>query len=404
MTSEPRPRSISVTAGFWEHLPFDVRGEAFRTDPYPFYETLRAAGPVARLPDGVLVVTGYHEGLAVLGDPRFGLGGGALESASFLLVDPPEHRRRRTRVSGPFSAHAVERLRPAVRHRTAALVRAAAAKGETDVLADLAVPLALELICALVGVPLEDRPRWYGALPALSLGFVPDGLRDEEATARLTAARLDFARYLGALVAERRGAPRDDLVSALLSPGPDGTVLTDRQIVTALGQLVVAGYEPTVHQVTNGLYALLRHPRELARLRADPSCGPAVVEEVMRFDPVIHLITRIALQDADIGGRRVPAGTVVGVLPGAANRDPEVFPDPHRLDVTRPPQHLSFGWGEHFCLGARLVRVQAEALLTALAQCRPVLTGEPVRHRSLVLMRGVERLPVVLTERPGDED
>ncbi|GHF40523.1 cytochrome P450 [Streptomyces morookaense] len=402
MTREPQPQppGIAVPEDFWRHLPFDVRGEAFRADPYPFYELLRAEGPVASLADGVLVVTGYHAATAILGDPSFGLGAGALESQSFLLVDPPEHRRRRARVGGPFSARAVERLRPAIRHRTGELVCAAAARGEAEAVSELALPLALELICALVGVPMDDRPRWYGPLVGLTGGFDPPALRDEENTARLATARLDFAHYLGELVEERRRVPRDDLVSALVAPGPDGTALTGPEIVTALGQLVIAGFEPTVHLMANGLHALLRHPAQFARLQADPSCAPDVVEEVLRYDPTVQIMTRIALRDTDAVGRHVPAGTVVGILPGAANRDPEVFPDPHRLDVTRAPQHLALGRGEHFCLGAGLVRAQAQALLTDLARCRPALTGEPVRYRDTVMLRGVERLPVVLTERP----
>ncbi|MGW2190384.1 cytochrome P450 [Streptomyces sp. NPDC001667] len=405
MTSEPRARSISVTSDFWGRLPFDVRDEAFRADPYPFYERLRASGPVARPTGGVLVVTGYGASLAALSDPRLGMGGGALESQSFLMTDPPEHRRRRVRVSGAFSARAVERLRPAIRHRTGELLRAAVARGEAEAVADLAVPLALELICAMVGVPLEDRPRWHGPLSGLTEGFDPPELRDKETTARLASARLEFAHYLGELIAERRRAPREDLVSALLEPGPDGSRLTGQEVVTALGQLVVAGYEPTVYLLANGLYALLRHPHQLERLRDDPSSAPAAVEEVLRYDPVVQLIIRIALCDADIAGHHAPAGTVVGILPGAANRDPGVFPAPHQFDITRAPQHhVSLGWGEHFCLGAQLVRAQAQALFTGLARYRPVLTGESVCHRPMVMMRGLERLPVVLTERPEDED
>ncbi|MEU2511910.1 cytochrome P450 [Streptomyces syringium] len=405
MTSEPQTPGISVTSDFWERLPFDVHDAAFRADPYPFYERLRGSGPVARPADGVLVVTGYRASLAVLGDPRFGMGGGALESQSFLMTDPPEHRRRRVRVSGAFSARAVERLRPAIRHRTGELLRAAVVRGEAEAVADLAVPLALELICAMVGVPLEDRPRWYGPLSGLTLGFDPPELRDETTTARLASARLEFAHYLGELIRERRRAPREDLVSALLEPGPDGSRLTEQEAVTALGQLVVAGYEPTVYLLANGLFALLCHPSQLERLRCVSSCAPAAAEEALRYDPAVQLIIRIALCDADLAGHPVPAGTVVGILPGAANRDPGVFPDPHRFDISRGPQpHVALGWGEHFCLGAQLVRAQAQALYAGLARYRPVLTGEPVRYRPMVMMRGLERLPVVLTERSGDED
>ncbi|MGK5637128.1 cytochrome P450 [Streptomyces sp. URMC 126] len=404
MDGRTEPRRIAVSADFWDHLPFDMRGEAFLTDPYAAYARLRAQGPALSPAEGVVLVTGYRAGSAVLGDPRFGMGGGPLESQSFLLVDPPEHRCRRARVSAPFGARAVERLRPAIRHRTTALVRAAADRGEAEVVADLAVPLALELICAVVGVPLADRPRWYGPLSGLSLAFVPPDLLGEEDTARLTAARLEFAHYLRSLIEERRGEPQDDLVSALLAQGPEDTPLSEQEITTAIGQFVVAGHRPVALQMANGVYALLRHPEQLARLRADPACAPAAVEEVLRYDPSTHLISRIALRDADVAGRRVPAGTVVGVLPAAANRDPEAFADSDRFDITRSPQHLALGRGVHFCLGAHLARLQVEALLTVLARYGPAPTGEAVPRRMSGVLWGTERLPVVLTERPGDGD
>ncbi len=165
----------------------------------------------------------------------------------------------------------------------------------------------------------------------------------------------------------------------------------------------MAGYEPAVNLIANGLHALLAHPRQLGAL-TDPATTPAAVEELLRYDPPIQLITRVALGDADVGGASVAAGTVVGLLVGAANRDPRVYADPHGLDVSRSPQHLSLGWGEHFCLGARLVRVQAAAMLSALARCGPVPAGEPVRHKSTLISRGVERLPVLLTAGVEGDD
>ncbi|UGY91170.1 cytochrome P450 [Streptomyces gobiensis] len=403
MSSEPKAMDISVASDFWDHLPFDVRSETFRADPYPFYERLRADGPVARLSEGLLVVTGYRESMAVLSDPRFGFGSGSMESQSFLLVDPPEHRRLRAWVSAPFTVRAVERLRPTIGHKTHALIQQAAGKGEVDVVADLGVPLSLDLICALVGVPLDARPQWHGALSWLTAGFDPEALRDRKTSEHVAWARLEFARYLKGLIQERRQAPGDDLVSVLAAPGPERSTLTDSQIITAIGQLVVAGYEPTVDLMANGMYALLRHPQQLAYLREHPKEASAAVEEVMRYDPPFQVISRLALSDGDINGLDVAAGRVVWILTGAANRDPEVFADPHRLDVTRSPRHVSLGWGEHFCLGARLVRVQGQAMLTALAQCHPVLTGEPVSYRPTLMRRGVERLPVALTVQPDQE-
>ncbi|MEV4740695.1 cytochrome P450 [Streptomyces sp. NPDC049555] len=397
----------AVVRDVWDRLPFDVRDPAFRTDPYRHYEQLRTAAggsPVLRLDEKAMVVTGHAACLAVLGDARFGFGTLDTGTQSFLMTDPPEHRRLRNRVAAPFAARAVERLRPAVEHRAAALLATVDRAGEVDVIADLAEPLALDVICALVGVPLGERQEWIEALKWMTAGFDPEVLHTPQENARISCARLDFARYLRDLIERRRAAPAGDVLGSLLAPGPDGSLLSVDQIITAVGQLVVAGYEPAVNLVGNGLHALFSHPRQLDRLRTHPQAVPGAVEELLRYDPPIQLITRVALRDAAVADTPVPAGTVVGLLVGAANRDPAVFTDPHRLDTTRTPGHLSLGWGEHFCLGARLVRVQAAALLTALARCRPVPTGEPVRHKPTRISRGLERLPVMLTAGPADED
>ncbi|MBH1935808.1 cytochrome P450 [Streptomyces sp. AV19] len=391
---------VGVAHDFWDRLPFDVRDPAFHADPYPSYERLRTegGGPVVRLPDGVLVVTGHRACVTALGDERLGFGPLDTETQSFLMVDPPEHRRLRTRVAAPFAARAVDRLRPAIEHRAAELLAAVDRAAEVDVIADLAEPLALDVICALVGVPPAEREEWVEALSWMVTGFDPESLRDPRISSQVACARLDFARHLRGLAERRRAVPAGDFVSALVAPGPDGTLLTLEQVVTAVGQVVIAGYEPTVNLIANGFHALLSHPRQLEHLRARPRDAPAAVEELLRYNPPIQLLTRVALRDADIDGTPAPAGTVVGLLVGAANRDPAAYDRPHRLDITRPRQHLSLGWGEHFCLGARLVRVQAEVMLTALARCRAVSTGEPVRFKPTLISRGLERLPVVLTD------
>ncbi|KNB50871.1 hypothetical protein AC230_19685 [Streptomyces caatingaensis] len=390
---------MGVAHDFWDRLPLDVRDPAFHADPYPFYERLRARGdgPVVRLPDGVLVVTGHQACLDALGDDHLGFGTLDTETRSFLMVDPPEHRRLRTRVAGPFAARAVERLRPAIEHRAAELLAGVDRASDVDVIADLAEPLALDVICALVGVPPGEREEWVDALSWMVTGFDPQALRDPGTDAKVTSSRLDFARHLRSLAERRRAAPAGDFVSALVAPGPDGSVLTLEQVMTAVAQVVIAGFEPTVNLVGNGFHALLNHPGQLDHLRRHPRDAPAAVEELLRYDPPIQLLTRVALRDTAVAGVPAPAGTVVGLLVGAANRDPAAHDRPDRLDITRPRRHLSLGWGEHFCLGARLVRVQAEIMLTALAHCGAVATGEPVRHKPTMISRGLERLPVVLT-------
>ncbi|QDY80034.1 cytochrome P450 [Streptomyces qinzhouensis] len=396
-------RSVTVAGAFWDRLPFDVRSPEYHADPYPYLERLRAGGPVTRLAEDVVAVTGYRECSAVLGDERFGMKPLGAQGQSLLMTDPPEHRQLRARVTPPFAARAVDRLRPAISRRVAELLAGIDPTGEVDVVAGLGAPLALEVICDLIGMELTDRPAWFEPLSWLATGLDPEALHDEETRVRVASARLDFARYLGGLITDHRENPRDDFVSALVAPGRDGTVLTEAQIVAGVSQLVVAGFEPALNLIANGLRALLAHPDQLDRLRERPGTAPAVVEELLRFDPPIQLIIRVALRDAAIGDTEIPAGAVVGLLVGAANRDPGVYEEPHRLDTGRLPQHLALGWGEHFCLGARLVRVQAQLMLTALARCRPMAVGEPARYRNTLISRGLERLPVVLTAVPEAE-
>jgi pimeloyl-[acyl-carrier protein] synthase len=403
--------STSNTLAFNPFLP------EVHEDPYPLYHRLRAEDPVHRSPLGFWVLTRHADVLAVLRDPRMSRDPrrservallrasaevdellAAEEAApSMLFVDPPDHTRLRTLVNKAFTPAAVERLRPRVEELVAGLLDRAAGTGSMDVVEELAYPLPVTVICELFGVPEADRDRFR----AWSRGLVHllDPLVAADALERALRARQALRGYLGGLIAERRAHPAGDLLTALIAAEDQGHQLSEAELVS----LLVAGHETTVNLIANGMLALLRDPQARARLRADPALARSAVEELLRYDSPVQFTSRHALEDLDVGGRRVRAGeTVVAVL-GAANRDPAQFPDPDRLDLARAPnRHLAFGGGIHFCLGAPLARMEAAVAIPALLARLPGLElgPEPPVRRDTVTLRGLAGLPVTF-RAPG---
>ncbi|HEY2959659.1 MAG TPA: cytochrome P450 [Actinomycetota bacterium] len=383
-------------------------------DPYPLYRRLRQADPVHRSELGFWVLTRHADVLALLRDPRTSRDPRrserveALRSSvevgrlldeeeaapSMLFVDPPDHTRLRTLVNKAFTPAAVERLRPRVEQVVDGLLDRVAGAGAMDVVEDLAYPLPVTVICDLFGVPEADRDRFRG----WSRAFVHllDPLVAEDAMERALQARLALRGYLRELVAQRRAHPADDLLTALIAAEDQGQALSEAELVSMCVLLLVAGHETTVNLIANGTLALLRQPRALARLAADPSLAGSAVEELLRHDAPVQFTSRHALADFEIDGHAVRTGeTVVGIL-GAANRDPAVFPDPDELDLGRKPnRHVAFGGGIHFCLGATLARTEAGIAIPALLGRLPglELAGAPVR-RDTVTLRGLSSLPV----------
>jgi pimeloyl-[acyl-carrier protein] synthase len=384
-------------------------------DPYPLYHRLRATDPVHRSPLGFWVLTRHADVLAVLRDPRMSRDPrrservallrataevdellAAEEAApSMLFVDPPDHTRLRTLVNKAFTPAAVERLRPRVEELVAGLLDRAAGAGAMDVVEELAYPLPVTVICELFGVPEADRDRFR----AWSRGLVHllDPLVAADALERALHARQALRGYLGGLIAERRAHPAGDLLTALIAAEDQGHQLSEAELVSMCVLLLVAGHETTVNLIANGMLALLRDPDARARLQADAALARSAVEELLRYDSPVQFTSRHALEDLDVGGRRVRAGeTVVAVL-GAANRDPAQFPDPDRLDLARAPnRHLAFGGGIHFCLGAPLARMEAAVAIPAMLARLPGLEpgpGPPLR-RDTVTLRGLASLPV----------
>ena len=380
-----------------------------REDPYPQYQALREADPVHRSPFlNMWVLTRYEDVALVLRDQRFSAdrtkweGFQALEGfqpvRSLLSLDPPDHTRLRTLVTKAFKPRVVEQLRPQAQVIVDEALDRAASLGEMELIEDLAYPLPVAVIAGMLGVPRDDWPRFREWSRVLVSSLDPVALPDSDQISAVRAAEDALSEYLSGVVAERRRAPRDDLISALIAVEERGDVLNERELLVMLNLLLVAGHETTVNLIGNGMLALLRNPEQLALLRRRPELLESAVEELLRFDSPVQLTGRIAAEACAVGGQQIGRGQLILALLGAANRDPQQFPDPDRLDLTRSPnQHFSFGRGIHFCLGAPLARLEGRialgSLVSRFAELRQV--GEAARGQTITL-RGLTRLPLAV--------
>ncbi len=388
----------------------------YRADPYPLYDWVRENDPVHRAPDGNWVLVRYADASSVLRDPRFSnnpawLGPEAMAqggsspirvvgSRVMMFLDPPDHTRLRSLVSKAFTPKVVEGLRPRIQALVDELLDGVAERGEMDVLADLGYPLPTIVICELLGVPVEDRELfkdWSADASRLLDGHLP-----QDVETRGLAATMQLAQYFTDLVAKRKAEPRDDLLSAMLAAEEDGQRLTHEELLTTATLLLLAGFETTMNLVGNGVLVLLQHPSELSRLRADPALDRPAVEELLRYEGPVHVTARIATTDVEVGGQLIRKGEQAAVVLAAANRDPDQFPDPNRLDVGRSDnRHLAFAAGPHYCLGAALARIEARAAIATLVRRFPdleVVTAEP-QWRDHFVIRGLKELWVRFTPR-----
>ncbi|MBO0917019.1 cytochrome P450 [Streptomyces sp. NBC_01260] len=398
--------------------PFDPWSAAFVADPYPAYAELRATGRAHYFePTDQWLVPHHADVSALLRDRRLGrtylhrftheeFGRTApppehepfetLNGQGMLDLEPPDHTRIRRLVSKAFTPRTVEQLAPTVRRLAAGLVDDFVAQGGGDLLTAVAEPLPVAVIAEMLGIPESDRAPlrpWSAAICGMY------ELNPSEETARAAVrASLDFSAYLRELIAERRGNPGTDLISALIAAHDEGERLTEQEMVSTCVLLLNAGHEATVNTTVNGWWTLLRHPGQLAALRADHGLLPSAIEELMRYDTPLQMFERWVLDDIEIGGTVIPRGSEVALLFGSANRDPARFPDPDTLDLSRQENpHITFGAGIHFCLGAPLARVELAASFGELLRRAPGmrLVAEPEWNPGYVI-RGVKELRVEL--------
>ena len=380
-------------------------------DPYPLYHRLREAAPVHRSElDGIWYVSGFEGCRHVLGDarigknaqfivPRHGVDPERVRLAerrrrpSMLTSNPPEHSRLRSSAKGAFIPPAMEALRPRVAAIVAERLDRLAELGEADLMVELAFPMPVTVVGEMVGVPEEDR-AWFR--PLMKTLVSSDSFnRSPEARAEVERAGDELDAYFGELIALRRKEPADDLLSYFIAQADDG-LLDEDELFSTVTLLFFAGFLTTTNLIGNGLVALFDHPGEMARLWAQPGLAASAVEEIVRFDSPVQFVHRNVLEDLEVDGHRLRKGDIVMTLLAAANRDPARFADPDRFDVGRPDNlHLAFAWGLHFCLGARLARMEGRLVLEGLVERFAAVepAGEPVRNPGLAI-RGLDSLPV----------
>jgi cytochrome P450 len=395
----------------------------FRENPYPLYERLRREQPVFRSSRGIWYLTRYADVDAALHDPRLSNNRErtvrwAVQYAgtdritrvrmrlrgSILSVDPPDHTRVRTLVSRAFATWRMDALRPRIERIVADLLDTVEAAGPCfDLIAALACPLPIAVICELLGIPTADRGhvrRWAQTLDDLEATSAPAATAVPAATAleRIEQVASEIENFLRDLIRARQAQPGNDLLSALVTARQCDDRLSEDELLSTCLLLLATGHDAPINVIGNGMLALLRNPDELRRLQDNPSLIRSAVEELLRYDSPIQMRLRIVAETVEVRGQILTEGEAVFVVLGSANRDPDQFPDPDRLDLTRPALgHLSFGDGPHFCVGARLVRLEAQVAIGMLVRRFPSLqldTDSIDWRRNPPNLRGLASLPV----------
>lgn len=395
-------------------MPTAAEQEVFEQNPHLMYSALRADAPVSKVTApgglGVWMVTRHEDARPALSSVKLSknveLGQKVIEqntddeetrlmfatelSAHMLNSDPPVHTRLRKLVNKVFTPRAVERLRPRMEEVTAELLDEMERAGQVDLMSAFAAPLPIAVICELLGVPLIDQGRFRGWVDAQLSG-------DPE---RLAEAAPALLGYLDELVESKRVNPSEDLLTDLVHASDGDDKLNAQELVSMAFLLLVAGHETTVNLIGNGVLALLRHPDQLAALRADRSLLPGAIEEFLRYEgPVNTASLRFTTEPVELGGVVIPENQLVVVAIASANRDEAQYPDADKLDITRETGgHLAFGHGIHYCVGAPLARLEAEIafgrLLDRFADIRLDVDEADVRWKPGTVLRALRTLPV----------
>jgi cytochrome P450 len=387
-------------------------------DPYPFYHRLRREDPihwdpflhawlVTRYADVVHVLTRFSAQRQPSPEQLRDMGLGALTPVAELMVrqmiflDPPSHTRLRALCAHGFTPRRIAHLRESIEGIVDELIDAVEPTGRLDVINDLAAPMPAIVTAGLLGVPRED----HGLLKDWSVAFggaLGNFQHNPDSAASMLASTGEMTEYFRAQMRELRARPREGLIHALLTAEVEGDRLTDEEIIANCVITMAGAQETTMNLIGNGLLALLRHPEQMDRLRRDPELMTPAVEELLRFDSPSHVSARLAPDDVELDGRAIKKRQAVITLVAAANRDPERFPEPDRLDLARPDnRHVAFGWGSHFCFGAPLARMEGQVAFATLLRRFPELELEPgpLVWRQNTGLRGLEALPVSLGSR-----
>jgi pimeloyl-[acyl-carrier protein] synthase len=382
-------------------------------NPYPLYHRLRSVEPVhwdpflhawvvTRYADVITVFQRFSAARTPTPDQLTAMGLSTLAPLAqvmvrqMLFLDPPDHGRIRGLASKAFTPRRVEALRAHIQEIVDGLLDAVQAKGHMDVIADLAYPLPAIVTAELLGVPPSDR----GQLKAWSEDFAEvlgNFQHNPDRAPRVLRSVQEMSTYFRKAVREHRAQPRDDLIGAFVAAEQDGDRLTEEEIIANLIVTMVGGQETTTNLIGNGVLTLLRHPEELAKLRADLGLVPSAVEELLRYESPSQHTARLAPDDVELGGKLIHKRQAVIAVMGAANRDPERFPDPDRLDLGRQDnRHVAFAWASHFCFGAALARLEGQIVFTALLRRLPnlSLTQDRLVWRPNLGLRGLVALPV----------
>jgi cytochrome P450 len=382
-------------------------------NPYPLFHRLRTEDPVHWDPFlHAWVVTRYKDVVTVLHEYSAArtptpaqlteMGLGALHPIAqvmvkqMLFLDPPSHTRLRSLAAHAFTPSRVEVLRGHIREITNRLLDKVQSKSRMDVIADLAEPLPCIVTAEMLGVPAEDHQQ----LKAWSQDFAEmlgNFQHNPDRAPRILKSVLEMTAYFRSAIREQRLHPRDGLVSSLMNAENEGDRLTEDEVIANSIVTMVGGQETTTNLIGNGVLALLRNPGQLELLRSDLSLIPSAVEELLRYESPSQHTARLAWEDTILGGRRIRKRQAVIAVMAAGNRDPERFPEPDRLDITRSDnRHLAFGWAAHFCFGAALARIEGQTAFELMLRRLPnwTLEPEPLVWRTNLGLRGLTRLPI----------
>jgi cytochrome P450 len=385
---------------------FNPWDEQFRANPYPSYKAFIGRPPqLVNLFFDAILIGSYEDAKTILRDPEtfssdtrsmdrievFG------DAPRLLFSDPPTHTRLRKLVSRAFTPRRIKDLEPKIREFTKELLTAAQAKHEFDVMADLAVPLPVKVIAEMLGVPPADYEKfkhWSDQIIEAD-NTLPGVPLPPNVSAAFQSLRIFFIEE----IAKRRRSPGADLVSALVAARDEADALTEEEMIAFAILLLLAGNETTTNLIGNGTLALMRNPDQLKALRDNPSLLPNAIEEMLRYDPPAQSTVRMTKTDVTVNGVEIKAGTPVFVVVAAANRDPAQFTNPDAFDISREPnEHLSFGDGIHFCLGAALARLEGLIAFGAMLERFPRLhlanPGAELKYKGSYFLRGLDSLPL----------